>query len=316
MSDVAVNQRIAPRKPFTRAEIKVSAYERVASWLLAALTLLGAVTLILLMIWIGSKVTVTPVAVPVTMENIEDVGGGFENGVFGQDIEIEGPVTGELGSGAEASEETIQQTLEIVTGVVAAQQPLLDDISEREPFSTGGIGGSRGTGTAPSLGEGGGSGGGVKRHLRWIIDYAQASSLEIYAAQLDQFQIELGALSIEGGGQVSYASRFTGVPQRREGPKDGEKRLYFSWKDGDLQQADRQLLTRAGVDSTGKAILQFYPEATEQYLARIELDYLNTVAPPNRRDMRLVKRTRFGVRGGQGAPFEFFVKTQTYLGSL
>lgn len=314
MTERAEQGLVPPNRIAIPSGFAVSGYENVAGLLLASLTLLGAVTLVMLMIWVGSKVTVTLVAVPVMLDGVPDPQGGFENGLPGETIEIAGVVTGDLGRGDGASEETLRQTLETFNGVMAVQQPLLDDLAQREPWSTGREGGSRGNGHAPPIGIGGGPGG-VQRHLRWIIDYAQASSLELYAAQLDQFGIELGAIGEEG--PIAYASKFSSPsPQRREGPKGQEKRLNFSWHGGELQQADRQLLLRAGIDSSGKEVLQFYSQETEELLVRLEAAYLNERAPPHRREISLVKQTRFGVRGNRADGFLFFVKSQTYLGNL
>ena len=289
--------------------LKVSPYERVASLLLAGLLFVGVVVGGLFMVWLSSKVFSPPVAVPVTMVEIPDAGGGYLHGVEGEDIEIPGPVTADLGSGLESTAPELEQTLAMVSTSVAARKDELDDPRLKEPWSTGGIGGVRGTGNAPSFGEGGGSGGGVRRGVRWIIEFEKGSNLETYAKQLDFFGVELGSLG--GVDEVQYAAGLSqAAPVRRAGVSAQEDRLYFSWQDGALQEADRQLLGKAGIDTAGKIVVQFYPAATEQMLAVLEADYLK--ARSGGRDIKAVRRTRFGVRS-EGQGYVFFVINQTYL---
>src|SRR5690606_17773147 len=109
--------------------------------------------------------------------------------------------------------------------------------------------------------------------------------------QLDHFKIELAAL---GGGKttVDYASKLSSPnPVRRSGKSEDEKRLYMTWRTGELIEADRQLLARAGVDTVGRVILQFYPPEAEAILADLEQKQAGD------RDLREIKRTVFGVRG-------------------
>jgi hypothetical protein len=292
----------------------VSAYERVASWLLSAVALLGATVVGLATVWLGNRVLPAPtLAVEVTPISIEeDIDGGYEHGKLGESIEIPGEITGELGTGKPpALMAMLEETVATVRSTVTSETVALDDalLREEEPWSTGGVGGTRGTGNAPPLGLGGGTRGGVRRGERWLIEYDEGGSLDDYARQLDFFQVELGALA---GSDVSYAAQLAQpTPASRTGKTGDEDRLFFSWRKGSLQEADRQLLAKAGVDTNGKIIVQFFPQNTEDLLATIERQYMQQRAPG--RDIRTVRRTRFGVRTA-GPGYEFHVKEQTYLG--
>jgi hypothetical protein len=305
--------RTAP-KPVLPAHValRVSAYDQVSSGLIAMLVLVGALVLLLFMVWIGKKVTFTQVAVPVVPIIVEEEMGGFEHGKVGEDIELPGEVTGQLGMGGAAPEPSFFETMEMVTSVVASRNAELIDpkLSEETRWATGGVGGSRGTGNAPTLGAGGGSGGGVARPLRWLIEFEEGASLTDYAKQLDFFGVEIGVLG--GGSQIQYAFNLAKpTPDKRVGAADKEERLYFSWRQGTLQQADRELLRRAGIAHSERLVVQFYPEKTENLLAAVEDSYLRRAQPG--RDIKTVRQTRFRVKR-EGNGFIFVVDKQSYLG--
>jgi hypothetical protein len=84
-----------------------------------------------------------------------------------------------------------------------------------------------------------------------------------------------------------------------------EERLYMLWRSGPLQQADRELLTAAGIDVRGRLLVQFYPEPVEQALAQLERAHAGD------RDVRDIRKTVFGVRG-EGGNYEFYVIDQQF----
>jgi hypothetical protein len=111
----------------------------------------------------------------------------------------------------------------------------------------------------------------IPRWERWEIRF-ESSSIEAYARQLDFFKIELGSA---GGGrsQIDYAYNLVKTrPDSRIGPGNKEQRLYMTWRGGTLLQFDKQLLARAGINTTNRVVLQFYPEEVEKQLAQIEKD--------------------------------------------
>ncbi len=143
----------------------------------------------------------------------------------------------------------------------------------------------------------------VPRWERWEIRYDSAT-LASYAKQLDFFKIELGAA---GGGsrEVDYLTKVSSsAPVSRAAPGLNETRLYMVWRGGRLQDLDRQLLTKAGVKTNGRILMQFYPKKVENELAALERKH--------RKDGRIdkIKKTIFGVRPNE-AGYEFYIIEQT-----
>jgi hypothetical protein len=109
----------------------------------------------------------------------------------------------------------------------------------------------------------------VPRWERWEIRF-ESSSINAYARQLDYFKIELGAV---GGGrsQIDYAYNLTKTrPDTKLGSGKNERRLYMTWRDGTLREFDHELLGRAGIKTTNRMAMQFYPQEVEDRLALIE----------------------------------------------
>jgi hypothetical protein len=288
--------------------LRVSPYEKVASWFLALVMMIGFMTVVLFLIWLSTKVFVPTLPVAVALPDESDFG-GYENGVLGESMQIDGPTTEEIAQESDLpTEPAIEKVMEAMVDAVATIPVDLADPTLTEEVESGGVGGSEGDGNAPALGEGGGKGG-VRRGQRWIIRYQEGGTLENYGRQLDFFGVELGALG--GSDQVQYASNLASpTPASRTGPPDQEQRLYFSWQSGSLQQSDRDLLARAGINTSGKVIVQFYPQNTENTMAQLEMDYLQRRFPG--RDLRQVRRTYFTVQS-EGQGYKFVITDQTYF---
>ena len=129
-----------------------------------------------------------------------------------------------------------------------------------------------------------------------------------YARQLDYFGIELAAA---GGGRanVDYAFHLSKrTPNRRTASGSKEKRLYMTWRSGQLQAADRELLARAAVQTAGRVVLQFYPPRVEQVLAKLEMQHATGYHVSHVREIR---KTVYGVRSEKNK-YEFFVIDQRY----
>jgi hypothetical protein len=136
-----------------------------------------------------------------------------------------------------------------------------------------------------------------------VIQFQEGASLTQYGQQLQFFGIELGAIS---GTRIEYAYNLNKPrPDRRVGQGSDEKRLYFSWQQGTLKEADAQLLRLAGIDTTGKLLVQFYSAETENQLAYLEETFAN-------RKGAEIRRTRFGVRPAPRG-YTFYVIDQSYL---
>jgi hypothetical protein len=131
------------------------------------------------------------------------------------------------------------------------------------------------------------------------------STLAVYCQQLDFFGIEL---AVVGGDRdrVDYACGFTrAMPTRRTGtPSDEAKihRTYFTHRSGTVEKYDQQLLAGAGINTTGKIILQYYPKAAVDQLLVLEHQY-------RKLDQLQILKTVFGVRHRRNA-FEFYVVDQ------
>ena len=86
-----------------------------------------------------------------------------------------------------------------------------------------------------------------------------------------------------------------------------DKRLFMMWRGGTLQQFDRQLLGRAGIDSTNRDLLQFYPEKVELELDRIEREN----ADKQGKTLPEYLKTVFGVEGSENG-WNFTVVEQRF----
>lgn len=291
-------QRPRTRPEASGYELRVSAYDRVSSLVLALLVMVGVTVACLVIIWFTNRITHVPVAVPV---ELQDLGGGREDGVVGESIEIDAPDFSEIAAETDLVEPDVQQTLTMIADV-ALQQVELEDPQQAEDREARGGGRSVGDGRQAGFGSGEG-GAGLSRAERWEIFFDEGGTLDNYARQLDFFGIELAAI---GGGEVVYAFHLTKArPDTRRGASSLEQRLYMSWRRGALREADRALLQRAGIDVKGKVTVQFYPPEVENQLAQLEVAHAN-------RQPHQIRKTRFGVQQSGGG-FAFFVIDQTAL---
>jgi hypothetical protein len=301
VTTVARSDLARRRAPKLGQSVHASAYEQVASLLLALLILLGTVAFCLFVAWLGMNVFFPPLkSVPV---RIEQVGGGMESGFVGESMQLDSPTPQDIAAESDLTEPELQETLKTVLEAVALREADLDDptISEEDTTAKGG-GKQIGTGNRPGYGFGEGRPG-IPPHMRWEISFGDGNTLDIYARQLDAFGIELGVFS---PGRVTYAKYLSkSKPEVYSGPSGAEKRLYMSWRQGRLKEADRDLLSKAGVPAAGKVVLQFYPDATEQILLHLEHDFKG-------RDASTIRKTRFSVRPA-GRSYEFYVIDQTSL---
>ncbi len=287
-----------------RIRMAVSAYDRVASWIIALNVTVGSLVLVLAIIFclsnIGSRTATLPAEVELLEEHI--AGRGDHAAGYGRDAEP--PGMEEMADAmADVMEPQLENLLEAVPATVSSDAIALDVIEP--PVFTTNVGSGMGDSRPPGpLGEGDEI---IPRGERWEIRYNSTNVAE-YAQQLDFFRIELGAV---GGGekQVDYALNLRkSPPDRRQGPSEEEKRLYMFWTNGNLRRFDRQLLTSAGVRTTGRIIVQFYAKEVENSLAQLELAYARA---NGKNSVKQIKQTVFGVRR-QGNGFEYYVLSQRY----
>ncbi len=141
------------------------------------------------------------------------------------------------------------------------------------------------------------------RGVEWELEIEDGLPGKEYAKQLDFFKIELGAEDAKG--QVQYASHLAGTrPDRRNGKREDDERFTIGWKKGTLLGLDRKLLVKAGINTNGKKILQFYPRDVEMQMLKLEQAYAGKNAPK-------ILRTRFKIRPKDAQPgYEFYVAEQ------
>src|SRR5687768_5075588 len=105
-------------------QLRISSYDRVSSWLVALLVVVGVLVACLMMIYFSRQLIVERFAVPLTA--VQNSGGGGTGGVgapgFGNDLEP--PGTEEA---PELSEPTIAETLSAVASAVATRSAIITD---------------------------------------------------------------------------------------------------------------------------------------------------------------------------------------------
>ncbi|MBU4271951.1 MAG: hypothetical protein KKA28_08840 [Planctomycetes bacterium] len=274
----------------------ISRYDRVSSLLISLLILIGSLVSILLIAWLTSKIFVSQAAVPVELADFSG-----DDGPVGGGQTPEPPNPEEIRE-MEIEEPVITETLTTISSVVQKQVPMLDDpmIAHKK---TSGMGFGHGEGRGRGDGVGDGSGGSSRG---WEVRFDKGATLDVYARQLDFFKIELGVLLPDG--RLVYAKNFSKPrPDVRyvNNPSEKEKRYYLTWRKGGLQQADRELLAKAGINVGKNIILKFLLPALEQRLVALERAYAAG------RDPKSIRRTRFGVRS-DGDGYAFFVLDQSY----
>ncbi len=136
----------------------------------------------------------------------------------------------------------------------------------------------------------------------WEVSFPTEISMDEYARQLDFFKIEIAAISKNG--KVEYIREVSKrKPEKRVGRLEQDYRFKIPWKSGTLHAVDRKLLRKAGISSTRKELLHFFPIETQALMKQVERGYA-------KRDPRAIKRTRFEIRAGKSGGYEFVVVEQ------
>ena len=147
---------------------------------------------------------------------------------------------------------------------------------------------------------GGGGGGGGKAYERWVIEY-ESDNISVYIDQLKAFGIQVGAVH-KVLDEIDLIFDLGANPQARPTRRSEEKRVYFVHTLGKLKNFDMRFAKQAGINPTGKIMVQFYPPETSKMLAELE------AAEANQRGLELnkIRRTVFKVRAA-GSGFEYYV---------
>lgn len=233
-------------------------YEKTISMLLALIVLIGIAFAILFGLWLSSQVLARPLAVPIQLIPRGDGAGTDENDQYDPNVI-------EPGMDFEQDEPTMLESIETVLNIVSENASVFADVSPVDDSSLM-PGGKKGDGR--TKGEGVGLAG---KPRRWKIRFEQGMTLAEYEKILDYFEIELGIL--QEGGEIVYLSALQAAkPTVRRGSTVAEKRYYFTQIEGDTENADRQILAKAGIETQGRFILKFLSPKTEHELIRLEAE--------------------------------------------
>ncbi len=282
--------------------MQVSLYDRASSMLLALLLTSGLAATVLFILWLGQHVLVPQVAVPVEITEVNPEGEGGGDGRPAGGSQLDTP-SDEPFVGNDQENVDVQQDLQMLDTTVATKAAALDDPDLVAPTHHGSFG--SGGGIYGGFGDGRGMGHGPGKPgwpRNWEVMFSKAT-LNTYAKQLDFFHIELGVLQPDN--KIIYAFHLSkSRPETRvvTNPAKNERRYYLTWRNGEMQQADRDLLAKAGIDPGRHLILKFLPKEVELNLMGLERSYRN-LTPKD------IKKTRFGVLP-DGSGFKFYVIEQ------
>lgn len=278
--------------------MKETKYDATTSGQLAAVLGLGLLGGVLIAVWLMNRLPDTTPK-PVLLATGD---GGWEDGEPDETLDVESPEdpTDDPSLSNDQQESQLEQITEQVM-TLSESAAMVQPNAYTDPSGGGNPGSAEGSGGRP-YGSGGPGKGGHKRENRWVVEFSDKGNLKSYGAQLDAFNIELGCAFPDG--RIFYASKFsTGGVSRRSTLSAADTRLFMNWQGGDRIQADRELLTSAGVPDVAQGtILHFYDPKTEEMMARMEMDY-GGVEPDK------IRRTYFRTRKS-GSSYEFYVTRQ------
>lgn len=291
-----------------RHQLRVSAYDKVSTWLVSLLIVTCVTVGALVIIYFTRKFILREISLPVTPVQSGGGGTGGVGGTPGDASDAPG-----IEDAPPNNEPQIQDTLSAVAAAVSKRTATLTDEQldvGMEPAQgaggdnrTPGFGGGRGGGVGGGIGSGFGPGRGGPGEPRREIRFEPATLLE-YAQWLDFFKIELGVLGQDN--KVYYAYNLSREkPDVRVGDPAKEQRLFMNPTDSQFAALDRQIAVKAGIADKGRIILQFYPPETQAILYGLERKHAGARKPET------IRGTVFRVKH-TGNRFEFSVEDQTY----
>lgn len=283
-------QSLRPEK--AASGLKVSAYDRTFSLLIAMLLLVGGAVLAIVVVYFSGRLERTPPAIPVTPVSPPQESRAASDGEVN-----------ELTPGVENAPDTLEPDLEALL-----EQVSLAATSDAVLMSEAASADS----TAMNAGESGGDTRGVGdfgdgdadfREPRREIHF-EPETLDQYADWFDKSGLEIAVLGADN--VVYYATGLsTPTPVVRTGDPDAEQRLYFNSTGGPLYPLDRKLAEKAGILDRGTLVVQFCTPATQRKLLELEK------RAAGGRPTRDIARTVFKVVKS-GAGFDFEVSEQQF----
>jgi hypothetical protein len=305
---------MADSESIPKYHLRVSSYDRVSSWLVSALVVVGVTVAALVFIYFTRQLLEEHFSVPVTPVGSGGGGTGGLSDPTGTGRDLEPPGTDEA---PDLTEPQLQDTLSAVATAVSSRSALIADENidanmepvagtgagdSRRPGGGGGEGGGFGGGIGSGFGRGRGGGPETKREIRF-----EPQNLNEYAQWLDYYKIELAVLDTQDN-KVYYAynlSRAKPDVRVSDPSQQAEHRLSFNSTLSQFAALDRQLAVKAGIADKGEIILQFFPDETATLLLDLEQKSAGGRTPEQ------IRRTIFRVTRN-GNRFEFSVAEQAY----
>jgi hypothetical protein len=290
----------APHLRQTKYDITVSALATAAMF--AGMTLIAMICM-----WFPDFVPTdrtTPVS---SLHSIDD---GLPNGDTNNSLNVESPGDISLDPSLANEESDVTQLEEVVEQVVEVSVAAATIVAPDE--SSGSMTSAprrsaKGSGNSPISSRKNSDPRGSERERRWIVEFADKGDLKNYAAQLDFFSIELGAMFPAEGRLVYLSNLGSESPDTREIREDSghiEQRMFTQWTTGSSERrmVDVELFQRVGIDASNAVIMHFYTSETENLMARIEQEFGGHTPDE-------IRRTYFRVRK-TGNGYEFYVHKQ------
>jgi hypothetical protein len=305
--------------------LRVSAYDRVSSWLISLLVISSVIVLSLLLLYFARQLrsfAISPAIKPISSGGGGGGGGGAGDFAAGLDDEL---AIERISDAPDNMDMQINETLSALSSAVIFKADMLsieeletvpNEVRGRERGDNrrpgygsgrgGGFGSGIGRGVGSGIGDGIGTGMGGAAEPRREIRFEPADLTE-YAQMLDFFGVELGVLSVDDN-QVFYASNLRQAsPTVREGSPSQEERLYMIPTVGQFASLDRRLVAKAGIGDRGQIVMQFYPTATQAMLQDLERKH----AEAKSRRIADIRLTIFRVTR-TGDRFAYSVEEQFY----
>lgn len=267
--------------------LRVNAYDRTSSLLIALLMLVGAAVFGLVVVFFSSRIETLPPAIPVTpVATPSD-----------SRAPAEGEIT-EATPGVENAPDSLEPDLEALleqVSLAATSDAVL--MAESAASDSSSLHSGESGGDTRGVGVSGGAGDTDAREPLREVRF-EPESFDEYAAWFDAAGLEIAVLGVDN--RVYYASRLsTDTPVVRSGDPADEARLYFNSQGGPLYPLDKRLAEKAGLLQHGDLILQFCTAATQRKLLDLE------ERAAGGRDRSDIARTVFKVvRRGAGYDFE------------
>jgi hypothetical protein len=282
--------------------MRTNKVDQTSSLLLSLALLIGLAVLMLGLLFFLRAMSSSAQVIILEPERIAGRGDNAE----GTERDFDPPAADEV---EQLTEPAVEQTLQMVTETISMISSSLESM---ESSMTGNESNGKGDSRPPGPeGEGDDI---IPRFDRWELKFT-ARDRRNYAIQLEAFKIEVGAI---GGGiaTIDTITNIASAPTKKSvTPKEekARKRLKFvSMNENVLLQYEKQLLQTAGITNSGRQVIKFVPNDTEEALAQAEAAYF---MEKRGKDLRVatIAKTVFECRQkSKGGGFEFVVIDQRY----